>query len=188
MFHVKRAKLPTSDLSRIGLKKDRPMPVERQIFREAMSRLGAAVNIITVAGEAGPTGFTASAVCSVTDEPPTLLVCINRNSRSRADITLGVGLCVNTLAAYQKELSAAFAGALEMEERFANGSWTRLVTGAPVLEEAVASFDCRVSNIVEVGTHSVLFCEVEGIRMGDLRDGLAYFARAYHVLARLPDD
>jgi flavin reductase len=158
------------------------MPVEREIFREAMSRLGAAVNIITVAGASGFTGFTASAVCSVTDEPPTLLICINRNARSRGDVALGGGICVNTLSSHQQALSAAFAGPLEMEERFANGSWIRLATGAPVLEEAVASFDCRVSNIVEVGTHSVLFCEVEAIQLGDAREGLAYFARAYHVL------
>jgi flavin reductase len=158
------------------------MPIERQIFREAMSRLGAAVNIITVAGDAGPSGFTASAVCSVTDEPPTLLICINRNARSRSHIALGAGICVNTLASHQQTLSAVFAGPLEMEERFANGSWTRLVTGAPVLEDAVASFDCRVSNIVEVGTHSVLFCEVEAVQLGDPREALAYFARAYHVL------
>ena len=158
------------------------MSVEPQIFREAMSRLGAAVNVITLAAESGPTGFTASAVCSVTDQPPTLLICINRNSRSRSEIKLGAGICVNTLASHQQALSTAFAGPLEMQERFAHGHWIRLVTGAPVLEEAVASFDCHVSNIVEVGTHSVLFCEVGAVHMGDPREGLAYFARAYHVL------
>ncbi len=158
------------------------MTVERQVFREAMSRLGAAVNVITLNTEGDPTGFTASAVCSVTDQPPTLLICINRNSRSRSEIEIGGGICVNTLASHQQALSAAFAGPLEMHERFAQGSWLRLVTGAPVLEEAVASFDCRISNIVEVGTHSVLFCEVMAVHMGEPREGLAYFARAYHVL------
>ena len=158
------------------------MSVQPQVFREAMSRLGAAVNVITLAAEGGPTGFTASAVCSVTDQPPTLLICINRNSRSRGEIKIGIGICVNTLASHQQMLSAAFAGPLEMQERFTHGSWIKLVTGAPVLEEAVASFDCHVSNIVEVGTHSVLFCEVAAVHMGDPREGLAYFARAYHVL------
>ena len=158
------------------------MPVERQTFREAMSRLGAAVNIITTLGQDGRHGFTASAVCSVTDSPPTLLICMNRTSRSRSEVAIGAPICVNTLASHQQALSNLFAVQIEMEERFNNGSWTTLVTGAPVLEEAVASFDCRVANILEVGTHSVLFCEVEAIHMGDAREGLAYFARAYHAL------
>ena len=158
------------------------MTVEVQTFREAMSRLGAAVNIITTAAVAAPTGFTASAVCSVTDDPPTLLICVNRKSRSRGEIAVGAGICVNTLAAHQQALATAFAGPIDMEERFTQGSWTKLITGAPVLEEAAASFDCRISSIVEVGTHSVLFCEVEAIHMGDPREGLAYFGRAYHAL------
>jgi len=158
------------------------MSVNVQLFREAMSRLGAAVNIITLAGEAGPTGFTASAVCSVTDDPPTLLVCMNRKSRSHGEIGLGRGICVNVLSAHQKALSGVFAGPLEMEERFTHGRWITIETGAPALEEAVASFDCRIANIVEVGTHSVLFCEIEAIHMGDPREGLAYFGRAYHAL------
>ena len=164
------------------MRKDQHMAVGVQAFREAMSRLGAAVNIITTAAVSAPTGFTASAVCSVTDDPPTLLICVNRKSRSRSEIALGAGICVNTLAAHQQALAAAFAGPIEMEERFTQGSWIKLVTGAPVLEEAAASFDCRISNIVEVGTHSVLFCEVQAIHMGDPREGLAYFGRAYHVL------
>ena len=73
------------------------MGVDATTYREAMSRLGAAVNIITTRDETGPHGFTASAVCSVTDAPPTLLVCVNRNVRSRSTITVGGALCINTL-------------------------------------------------------------------------------------------
>ena len=54
--------------------------VDQQIFRQGMSNLGAAVNVITTQGSAGLAGFTASAVCSVTDTPPTLLVCLNRSA------------------------------------------------------------------------------------------------------------
>ena len=57
------------------------MPVEKQAYREAMARLGAAVNVVTTDGPGGRAGFTASAVCSVTDTPPTLLVCANRVER-----------------------------------------------------------------------------------------------------------
>ena len=56
------------------------MPVEKQAYREAMARLGAAVNVVTTDGPGGRGGFTASAVTSVTDDPPTLLVCANRTN------------------------------------------------------------------------------------------------------------
>ena len=59
---------------------ERTVAVEKQAYREAMARLGAAVNVITTDGPGGRAGFTASAVCSVTDSPPTLLVCANRTN------------------------------------------------------------------------------------------------------------
>ena len=154
-------------------------------FREAMSRLGAAVNIITTKGAEGDSGFTASAVCSVTDAPPTLLVCMNRNS-SQHDIFKAAGvLCVNVLGHDDLELSPVFAGAgkLPMAERFARASWRRLATGAPVLETAAAALDCKIDKIVEVGTHSVMFCLVQAIHLGPVTSGLIYHGRAYHKVA-----
>ncbi len=158
------------------------MPVQRQLYREAMSRLGAAVNVITTGSTRSRHGFTASAVCSVTDDPPTVLVCMNRNSTSRQEFVVGGPMCVNTLAGHQQEISAAFASGNVMEERFTGGSWTTLVTGAPVLEQATASFDGLITNIVEVGTHSVIFCQIEAVRLGDTEHGLVYFGRGYHSL------
>jgi flavin reductase len=158
--------------------------VSRNAYRDAMARLGAAVSVITTSGPAGRCGFTASAVCSVTDDPPTLLVCMNRGSRQNERFKENGVLCVNTLTAAQQELSPLFAGIpdpdLEMEERFAAAAWGTLVTGAPVLEDAVVSFDCRIAQIAEVGTHSVFFCEVEAIQAGTAREGLIYFGRSYH--------
>ncbi|GBQ63220.1 flavin mononucleotide reductase YcdH [Ameyamaea chiangmaiensis NBRC 103196] len=151
-------------------------------FRDAMARLGAAVNIITTGTLETPVGFTASAVSSVTDSPPTLLVCINRSSRSRSAFEAGGALCVNVLSGLQQELSGIFAGKAEMAERFTHGHWSTLATGAPVLAEAVASFDCRIDNVVEVGSHSVMFCVVEDLRINEGQAGLVYFNRAYHVL------
>lgn len=162
------------------------MAVDIAVYREAMSRLGAAVNVITTIDERGRHGLTASAVCSVTDQPATLLVCINRSSRSRVAFRVDGPICVNTLAHAQQGISVAFAGRLGMEERFEGGVWTTLATGAPVLEEALVSFDCLVSSIVEVGTHSVIFCDVQEIRLGNAAEALVYFARAYHGLSPQP--
>ena len=147
-----------------------------------MARLGAAVNVITTLSPEGPFGLTASAVCSVTDDPPTLLLCINRDTDLNEVLKASRFLCVNTLSAQQEPLSSLFAGltGVEQADRFAHGEWTTLVTGAPVLEGSVVSFDCRVSQFVEVGTHTVFFCEVAAIKAGGAHEGLIYFGRSYH--------
>jgi len=158
------------------------LDTDRQLFREAMSRMCAAVNIITTAGPEGDTGFTASAVCSVTDDPATLLVCMNRSNRHAEVFKTAGFLCVNVLAHEHEELSPVFAGVgdVPMEARFAMGAWLRLATGAPALETATAALDCTIDQVTEVGTHSVLFCGVRAIHLGPRSAGLIYHGRAYH--------
>jgi len=158
------------------------VPVEKQAYREAMARLGAAVNVITTDGPAGRAGFTASAVCSVTDTPPTLLVCANRTNDSYPAMKANAVLCVNTLAGAHEELSPVFAGLTDhtMEARFEGATWHTLLTGAPMLDDALVAFDCRIEQIVEVGTHDVFICTVEAVKVGEMNEGLIYYARSYH--------
>ncbi len=160
-----------------------PALVDKQSYRDAMARLAAAVNIITTTGPGGTRGFTASAVCSVTDSPPTLLVCLNRNSDSNQALKDNGILCVNTLAAGHEDLSPVFAGmtGLEGEDRFNHGTWTKLETGAAVLEDALVSFDCIITQSVEVGTHTIFICEVQAVKSNPA-PGLLYFARNYHAI------
>jgi flavin reductase len=156
--------------------------VTREKYREAMARLGAAVNVITTLGPDGRRGFTASAVCSVSDTPPTLLVCCNRSNDSHAALFANRIMCVNTLSAGQRDISDFFAGRAEGEARFEVGAWDTLATGAPALRGAVVSFDCRIVQLTDIGTHSVFFGEVVDIAWGTAHDALMYFARAYHPL------
>ncbi len=158
-------------------------PVSVDAFRAGMSRLGAAVNIVTTDGPAGKHGITASAVCSVTDSPPTLLVCVNRSS-SAHDIIVGNGtLCVNVLGHGHEQLAMLFGRpGIDPAERFAVDNWTTLVTGAPLLQDATAAFDCRVIDRHAVGTHSVIFSEVVGIATTAFGQGLIYFDRHFHAL------
>lgn len=164
------------------------MEPSRQEFRDAMARLGAAVTIVTTDGPAGRVGITASAVCSVTDTPPTLLVCMNRNSSLSPAVQANGVLCVNVLAGDAQALSNLFAGFTGADQvtRFDEGHWASLTTGAPVLEEAVAALDCRVEEMVEKGTHSVVFAHVEAIRLGPQRPALIWFSRNYHPVG-LPE-
>jgi flavin reductase len=159
--------------------------VNRQSYREAMARFGAAVSVVTTDGPAGRFGFTASAVCSVTDDPPTLLVCVNRRNDSHPALLANGVLCVNTLAAGQEPLSGVFGGGSAAQQaRFDAGRWHALETGAPVLAGAVVAFDCRVVQVTEIGTHSVVFGEVVAIEHGSEHDGLVYFGRGYHRVRR----
>ena len=75
--------------------------LDQHTFRQGMANLGAAVNVITTDGGAGQAGFTASAVCSVTDTPPTLLVCLNRSASVLETFKSNQLLCVNTLSSQQ---------------------------------------------------------------------------------------
>ena len=150
-------------------------------FREAMSRLGAAVHVVTTAGPAGKTGFTATAVCSVSDAPPTILVCINRKSTGGPLMRENGVFCVNTLGADAESLADMFAGrtGAQMEERFALGTWGTLTTGAPALADAVVALDCRIIEIKAVASHYVIFGAVEAVQMGQNGPALVYHDRAY---------
>ncbi|NWK97440.1 flavin reductase [Sphingobium lactosutens] len=146
-----------------------------------MSRLGAAVNFITTDGVGGRYGILASAVCSVTDNPPTIIVCVNRSSGANATIKRNGVLCVNILSEHQQDMCSQFMKD-DHGERFALGKWTDLETGAPALVDATASIDCSIDSICEVGSHSVFFAQVLGLHVHEAASGLIWFDRRYHNL------
>ncbi len=158
--------------------------IDANIFRQAMSRLGASVNLITTDGPGGLYGMTASAVCSVTDTPPTVLVCVNRSSLANECIKKNGVVGVNILAGRHEHLSNLFGSSkASIEERFINpDDWQTLETGAPLLKDASAALDCKVTEMSEVGTHTVFFCEVQSAVLHDECATLVYFNRAYHRL------
>ena len=153
--------------------------VESLEFRHGMSRLGAAVNIVTTRAGDGPYGFTASAVCSVSDTPATLLACINRTSSCFPAFEAARFFCVNTLAPGHVALSNLFGGKTPMAERFATGGWVEGNTGAPVLEDALVSFECELTNALDQGTHRVLFGRVLRVNVAEKQEALLYYAKRY---------
>jgi len=158
--------------------------VTRETFRESMAHLGAAVSVITTAGPAGRCGFTASSVCSLTDQPPMLSACLNRSSLQHQAFKANGVVCVNILAARQEPLTAVFAGqkGCTMEQRFELAQWRSLKTGAPALEGALVSFDCEIEQVFEIGTHSLFICRVIALAMSGEDRGLVYFKRACHAI------
>lgn len=159
----------------------------RADFRQAMAHLSAAVNVITTDGPLGRCGITASAVCSVTDTPPTVLVCINRSSAAHRTFEGNRQVCVNVLPGEHEDLARHFAGftKMAMEDRFALPVWDTGVLGVPVLRNALASIEGAIVDLKEVGSHSVMFVEAARIRVRSDGDGLVYFSRNFHRVARI---
>jgi len=158
--------------------------VQATDFRNAMSLLTSAVSVVTTAGMSGRFGFTASAVCSVTDTPPTLLVCMNQAASSHAHFLDNKILTVNVLGAHHEHISKAFSSKLTPEERFKHGAWIELETGSPVLDDALVSFDCEIEQIQQVGTHTIFICPIVAIKQSQHDQSLVYFNRAYHQVGQ----
>jgi|SRR6516162_1403493 len=158
--------------------------IEPAAFREAMSRLGAAVHVITTAGPGGKIGTTATAVCSVSDAPPTLLVCLSRRGRTNPIVVENGVFCVNTLGSAGAGIADVFAGrtGVQGSDRFATGDWIVLTTGSPVLASSVIAFDCRIVEVRSVASHNVFFGAVETVRLGPAGPVLVYHERAYKHL------
>ena len=154
--------------------------VSRSEFRDAMARVCAPVNVITTNGPAGRGGFTATAMCSVTDTPPTLLVCMNSNSAQAGLFLENRRFCVNVLTGDHKDLAGCFAGReADMALRYAAADWVDLASGNQALADAIVSFDCYLKEARLVGTHNIMIGEVMEIRVR--RDGCAllYFDRNF---------
>lgn len=154
-----------------------------QTYRDAMARFAGAVHVVTTDGEAGKRGATVIAACSVSDTPPTVLVCLNReNVKNDAFIRNG-NFALNTLASDQQVLAEAFSGqtGLPVEERFSLAEWDRIASGAPTLLGALAVFDCEIIDTKDHATHRILFGKVTGIRIGNDVHPLMYFNRGYRI-------
>ena len=149
-------------------------------FRNAMAFLSTAVSVVTTAGESGRFGFTASAVCSVTDTPPTLLVCMNKSASSHGHFIDNQILAVNVLGTQHQPLSSIFSSKLSPEQRFKQGNWATLTTGSPILQDSLVSFDCQIEQMQSVGTHTIFICRVVAIAQGEAQPSLVYFNRRYH--------
>ncbi|AXS41145.1 flavin reductase family protein [Breoghania sp. L-A4] len=161
-------------------------PADAEAFRNAMSRIAAAVHVVTTDGPAGRAGVTVTAMTPVSDAPATILFCLNRASTFTPKLKQNGVFCINTLAAGAPSvaLAEAFAGrtGLDQDDRFAQASWMDLATGSPVLHSAHGALDCRVTEIRTVATHSVVFGEVLAIHSGATPEALVYLERTFRGL------
>lgn len=155
--------------------------VDSALFKQGMRRLASGVSIVATAFGGERYGLVATAVSSVSADPPTLLVCVSRSATTGAFIARSGRFSVNVLGADDRGLADRFSTPGLGVRRFDFGGWTTLHTGAPVLLSALASFDCLVTEEAHVASHTVFFGRVARVR---LRDGainpLLFWNGAYH--------
>lgn len=160
---------------------DTSQPINASLqFREAMAHLSSAVSIVTTNGVAGKAGLTVSSVSSVTDAPPTVLFCVNKNSYVHDIIKQNGKVCINVLSHEQEDIAKHFAAILEstMEERFSWDIWDSGIDELPVLRSAVSSLQGKIADTHAIGTHTLFLVELEQINVKP-NHGLVYFARQF---------
>ncbi len=154
--------------------------MDKENFLDGMSRVAATVSIVTTDGHAGRAGVTVSAMCSLSADRPSLLVCVHHLSPARQAIVDNGVFCVNTLRHDQAHIADAFAGRVEKfrGDKFACSEWQRLSTGAPALDDPLVAFDCTLMRQMEWGTHRVFIGDVVDIELTEGKS-LIYANRSY---------
>ena len=179
----------TAEVNDLSTQKE--LVLDKNTFFEAMSRVPQAVFIVTTDGEAGKAGLTATAVTSVSADPPSLLVCLNAANFSTMAFQKNKRITVNLVNSEQTVLANMFgksvaSGMIEptseqlleaSEKRFASYEWE--VAICPVLKNARAVFECDISDLKLVDTHLVIFARVKAVRLGAPSSALVYLERGY---------
>jgi flavin reductase (DIM6/NTAB) family NADH-FMN oxidoreductase RutF len=154
--------------------------LDPNLFREAMSRFATGVTVVTACRGDERFGITASSFVSVSMDPPLVLVCIARGLLTHAAIAHSRAYAVNILGIHQLEVGRRFAGLTpEAEDRFTGLSWSRGGTGAPLLDDSVASFDCRLHATHDGGDHTIFVGEVVEARLSSEEAPLLYHNRLW---------
>ena len=159
------------------------MAVNADEFRGALRRFASGVTVITTSSGGQDHGMTASAFCSVSLDPPRVLVCVKKGGVMHGALERAGSFAVNVLSDEQRALSDRFAGRLSDAERFAELDFQRApVSGAAWLADSQTSLDCRVAAAFDGGDHTIFLGEVEAARNNESIDpacGLLYHAGRY---------
>lgn len=157
------------------------MPIDQDAFKEALRRWASGVTVVTSRSGKRMHGMTVSAFSSVSADPPLVLVCANQSSITHGIIEEGGVFVVNILASHQQEISNVFASSELEDSRLERVSWTAGSTGAPLIDGALASLECRVASAHREGSHTIYVGRVEAVHGTDA-EPLVYFRGGYRSL------
>jgi len=154
-------------------------PVDAATLRHAMRKWATGVAIVTSAYDGAAHGMTASSFTSVSLTPPQVLISLALATRTHALLRASRVFAVSLLAAGQEDISDRFAGRGEHDDRLAGLDTFTLVTGVPLLRDAIAHFDCRVIATFTSGSHTIFIGEVLAAQSSESAAPLVYYDRAY---------
>lgn len=162
----------------------KPWPDDREgaTLRDAMRHLVGGVSVVTAGRGEERTGLTVTSAVSLSVEPPTMVVSVNRQASAWPVIQAYGHFCVNVLADRHQALADRFAGrgGVRGPARYAGAEWTTLATGAAVLVDALAAIDCAVEETIERHSHVIVLGAVRALRLADGGGALAYWHGGYH--------
>jgi flavin reductase (DIM6/NTAB) family NADH-FMN oxidoreductase RutF len=158
-------------------------------FRSAMRHLAGGVSVITVGCGRDIAGMTVTSVSSLSVDPPTLIVSINRQSSSWPLLKRHGFFGVNILTADQLDIAERFTGkdGLKGADRFAGAEWTTHVSGVPLLTGALAAIDCEAEDIVERHSHAIVIGRVLDMQLSSHTSALAYWQGQYVAIDQNED-
>jgi flavin reductase (DIM6/NTAB) family NADH-FMN oxidoreductase RutF len=159
-------------------------------FRAAMRHLASGVCVVTHNVGGARAGMTATAVASLSLDPPTLIVCLNRAASIHSGLAPGAVFGVSVLGADHRELAERFAGRTGEEgaDRFREGRWLIPPSGAPLLWDALAAFECEVEDVVERHTHAIVIGRVRHAAAGSGGGALVCWRDGYDQLGWSRDE
>lgn len=153
-------------------------------FREAMRHVAATVYAVTTIHDGKPYGILATAVSSLSFDPPSLLACINQDASLHGPIAQTERFCVNVLGLGNRDVAEHFM--LPDVDRFAVGEWEEHL-GVPVLGNAQSSLICTVAANHVFGTHTIFIGELVAAKHRDDATPLTYFDRHYIDISAAPE-
>lgn len=153
-------------------------------FRGAMRHLVGGVSVITVGRGNDITGMTVTSVASLSVDPPSLIVGINRSASSWPLLKRYGFFGVNILRSDQLDVAERFAGkdGLKGADRFVDAAWTTRLSGVPLMVGALAAVECEVEDIIERHSHGVVIGLVRHLQVSARSAALAYWQGRYVAL------
>lgn len=151
-------------------------------IKPLFERLAKSVCVITARNEDGPLASAATAVCNVSLEPPSLLLCVEQGASLSRALAMGADFAVNVLSSSDEGVLEAVATA-RGPERFSRGDWQALEGGVQILSSAQAWFVCRVARVVSHATHNLYLADIRDAGMSDEPSTLLYFSGSFQTVS-----
>lgn len=164
---------------------DMSSPEGVALFRNAMRLIVGNVTVITAGVGEDRSGLVVISMVSLSAEPPKVIACVNRSSSTWPVIERHGAFGVSALPVHHQAVAERFAGfgGVKGAARYDGAQWLTLKTGASLLADATAAFDCRLDEMIDRGTHSIVIGSVEAVRINDPGDALTYWRGGFRGIA-----